>query len=449
MSFISNLGNIELPLTAGGVVYGLGSQAKTTPAGTAGQYLVSGGTGIPVFTDLGSLGNQNTAVGTLALASNSTGMSNTAVGNTALYSNTSGNQNTAVGLLAGFANTTGTDNVAIGGGALYSNTVSNGNIAIGTTAMYYANGGSNSTVIGYNAGQTAYGGTNTFLGYNSGFAVTSGANNVIIGGYTGSAAPISATGSNWIVLSDGAGTVRQTISPTGQVTLAGNTIIEVTDNTNAALRVTQLGTGNALLVEDSTNPDATPFVVDANGSVAIGSTTATERLNLVSNGRNFFQMTRASTDSTESVIAIRKARGTNTAPLIVSANDNIGNVQFYGYDGTQYLIAAQILGGIDGNATATNDMPGRLVFSTTADGASAPTERMRIDNAGNVGIGGAANASAILDAQSITKGVRMPNMTTAQKNAIATPAAGLMVFDTTLAKLCVYSGAAWQTITSV
>ena len=72
-----------------------------------------------------------------------------------------------------------------------------------------------------------------------------------------------------------------------------------------------------------------------------------------------------------------------------------------------------------------------------------------IDGNNNVGIGAAANASAILDVQSTTKGFRLPNMTTAQKNAIATPAAGLMVFDTTLAKACVYSGAAWQTITSV
>jgi hypothetical protein len=69
--------------------------------------------------------------------------------------------------------------------------------------------------------------------------------------------------------------------------------------------------------------------------------------------------------------------------------------------------------------------------------------------AGSVGIGATANASAILDVQSTTKGVRMPNMTTTQKNAIASPAAGLMVFDTTLAKLSVYSGTAWQTITSV
>ena len=74
---------------------------------------------------------------------------------------------------------------------------------------------------------------------------------------------------------------------------------------------------------------------------------------------------------------------------------------------------------------------------------------LSLASGGNVGIGATANASAILDAQSTTKGVRMPNMTTTQKNAISSPAAGLMVFDTTLAKLCVYSGAAWQTITSV
>jgi hypothetical protein len=40
------------------------------------------------------------------------------------------------------------------------------------------------------------------------------------------------------------------------------------------------------------------------------------------------------------------------------------------------------------------------------------------------------------------------NVTTAEKNAL-TPSAGWVVFDTTLGKLCVYSGSGWQTVTSV
>ena len=40
------------------------------------------------------------------------------------------------------------------------------------------------------------------------------------------------------------------------------------------------------------------------------------------------------------------------------------------------------------------------------------------------------------------------NVTTAEKNALA-PSAGWVVFDTTLGKLCVYSGSGWETVTSV
>ena len=42
-----------------------------------------------------------------------------------------------------------------------------------------------------------------------------------------------------------------------------------------------------------------------------------------------------------------------------------------------------------------------------------------------------------------------PNVTTTQKNAIVNPRAGYLVFDISLSKLCVYSGTAWQTVTSV
>lgn len=57
-------------------------------------------------------------------------------------------------------------------------------------------------------------------------------------------------------------------------------------------------------------------------------------------------------------------------------------------------------------------------------------------------------ASSMLTLNSTTKGFLPPRMTTAQKNAIGTPAAGLVVYDTDLNKLCVFT-TAWQTITSV
>ncbi len=58
-------------------------------------------------------------------------------------------------------------------------------------------------------------------------------------------------------------------------------------------------------------------------------------------------------------------------------------------------------------------------------------------------------ASAIIQANSVSKGFLPPRMNTTQKNAITSPATGLIVFDTVLAKLAVYTGAGWETVTSV
>jgi hypothetical protein len=106
-----------------------------------------------------------------------------------------------------------------------------------------------------------------------------------------------------------------------------------------------------------------------------------------------------------------------------------------------------------------SDLNGASVNIGFSGGVTAGTGKYNLSMSGDadnllngpLGIGTAApaDASAMLEVKSTTKGVRFPNMTTTQKNAIATPAAGLVVFDTTLSKLCVYSGSAWQTITSV
>ena len=72
---------------------------------------------------------------------------------------------------------------------------------------------------------------------------------------------------------------------------------------------------------------------------------------------------------------------------IVANNNRVGEINFSGSDGTDFTVAACIRGEVDGTPGA-NDMPGRLVFSTTADGASAPTERMRISSAGRFQVTG-------------------------------------------------------------
>lgn len=68
--------------------------------------------------------------------------------------------------------------------------------------------------------------------------------------------------------------------------------------------------------------------------------------------------------------------GQNT---LVSNGRGLGTLNWAGADGTKLVPAADITCYVDG-APGANDMPGRLVFSTTADGASSPTEAMRINN---------------------------------------------------------------------
>jgi hypothetical protein len=99
----------------------------------------------------------------------------------------------------------------------------------------------------------------------------------------------------------------------------------------------------------------------------------------------------------------------------------------------------------------------RLYFSEETNGSSLFGHRIMADtrvgglvvvNNTAAGVTASLNASAVLQADSTTRGFLPPRMTTTQKNAIGTPAAGLVVYDTTLAKLCVYT-TAWETITSL
>lgn len=120
------------------------------------------------------------------------------------------------------------------------------------------------------------------------------------------------------------------------------------------------------------------MTVTSSGSVGIGTTSPGATLEI--NPGNVF-LTRTINDAFGPNIIQRKSRG-----AIIQSGDEVGYMRFDGYDGSAYQPAANIGVIVDGTPGAS-DMPGAMIFSTTPDGANALSERMRITNAGNVGIG--------------------------------------------------------------
>ena len=150
--------------------------------------------------------------------------------------------------------------------------------------------------------------------------------------------------------------------------------------------------------------------------VILGSTGGTERFRCDSSGRllvgtstarsNFFGTTLSAVTQTEGtggaagrgalsvinnavsndppyVLLGRSGAATLGSNAAVVSGSRLGTLTFHGADGTSFIEAATVAGEVDGTPGA-NDMPGRLVFSTTADGASSPTERLRIASDGSI-----------------------------------------------------------------
>lgn len=102
---------------------------------------------------------------------------------------------------------------------------------------------------------------------------------------------------------------------------------------------------------------------------------------------------------------------------------------------------------------AYGSLPGAdILFGFGVDTSTATitnTKMALFNSTGNLSLGSVADvASALIQMSSTTKGFLPPRMTTAQKNAIVSPVSGLIVYDTTLNKLAVYS-TAWETISSI
>ena len=113
-----------------------------------------------------------------------------------------------------------------------------------------------------------------------------------------------------------------------------------------------------------------------------------------------FLIRAATADANGENIVFQKTRNaTDGAHTIVQDNDVLGEIAFQGSDGDSFESAALIQAASDGTPGSGSDMPGRLVFSVSAESSATPAEAMRISNTGNITVGGGFDGGSKLHVQ--------------------------------------------------
>ena len=147
----------------------------------------------------------------------------------------------------------------------------------------------------------------------------------------------------------------------------GTNKISLTDNLADALNITQAGNSYLKFVTTDDNEMIKVFK---------GPVFESCDINLRQN----------SADSDPGHIAFNKSRhATAGSHTVVQKDDNIGKIEWYGSDGSDWIETASISVTVH-KTPGSEDMPGKITFSTTSDGAKSTTERMTISDDG-VGIG--------------------------------------------------------------
>ena len=204
------------------------------------------------------------------------------------------------------------------------------------------------------------------------------------------------------IIDDGAGGTNRKVTASRLKTYAGGALAGIDDQSSSNDDQITISDTAVIINEDSDDVD---FRVESNGNanmifvdggndrVHIGNSTTIQsggndaalQINGTGGNDGHLTITRFSANAYPPQLTLGKSRnGTVGSFTVVQDDDDLGQINFTGDDGAANLVpGAQIRAACDGTP-GSDDMPGRLEFLTTADGASAPTERMRIDLLGNV-----------------------------------------------------------------
>jgi hypothetical protein len=325
----------------------------------------------------------NTSFGVSSMPITATGGRNTAFGSVALGVLTSGTFNTAIGDNAMRTMATGTENIAIGYNTLGASTAASENVAIGARTLE-SNTANRNTAVGNRAMLTnTTGGSNCAYGYQAGYANLSGSFNSAFG--FAALASNSTSGSN---------------SAFGDQSL----------NRTTGAQNTGIGSQSAY------------WSTSGNNNTSVGFSSS---FNLTTGGNNTTLGTLAGyyLNASSNNVYLGYGAGFNFNHNSGDKNLLVGyNALPAVYTGSNQLNLGNVLWGVDCSGT------GQTAAGSLSVGVNTP------------------NASALLDLTSTTKGLLLPRMTTTQINAIATPAAGLMVYNTTINHPCFYNGTSWQRV---
>jgi len=187
----------------------------------------------------------------------------------------------------------------------------------------------------------------------------------------------------------GVGTFRNDVNIPDKIIHLGDTNTSI--RFPAADTVSVETAGSEALRVDSSQRTLIGAVANNNVGAFGGSALQVEGLNAPTSSMSLL---RHSDDTAGSTILMGKSRGTSdAATTIVQSGDSVARLIAYGADGGDI---ATPVGGIEFEVDGTpgsDDMPGRIVLKTTADGANDYTERLRIDSAGAVIISNTFNSN--------------------------------------------------------
>jgi hypothetical protein len=176
------------------------------------------------------------------------------------------------------------------------------------------------------------------------------------------------------------------------------------------------------------------LALDSAGTATIINHYSSDNVWLVTGGGNVLINT--TTDVGYKLDVVGSARITNTTRFESNLLITSGSAYFQAGSQGVYFAGNSYIIGNAGDITIGASGTNRNIY-------------LNPSNTGTVSVNNATpSISALLDLASTTKGFLPPRMTTTQKNAIATPATGLVVYDTTLNALCTFDSTIWVTLGS-